>query len=114
MPAWQRRAASATHAALYVLMFAVPFSGWIYSSATGVSVVYLGLLPLPDLVAKDRALAGVLSAVHATLNFALFALVCMHAGAALRHQLVDRDAVLTRMLPFLRRFPASIDRPGPR
>jgi cytochrome b561 len=48
MPAWQRRAAAATHAALYVLMFAIPLSGWVYSSATGVSVVYLGLIPLPD------------------------------------------------------------------
>ena len=48
MPDWQRRAAAATHAALYVLMFAIPLSGWIYSSSTGVSVVYLGLVPLPD------------------------------------------------------------------
>ena len=91
--------AAATHAALYVLMFAIPLSGWIYSSATGVSVVYLGLVPLPDLVAKDKALAAVLGAVHGTLNFTLLALVIVHAGAALRHDFVDRDGVLARMLP---------------
>jgi cytochrome b561 len=103
MPEWQRRAAAATHAALYVLMLAVPLSGWIYSSSTGVSVVYLGLVPLPDLVAKDKALAAVLKAVHVTLNLGLVALVGVHAGAALKHHFVDRDAVLPRMLPFLRR-----------
>jgi cytochrome b561 len=102
MPVWQRRAASATHAALYVLMFAIPLSGWIYSSATGVSVVYLGLVPLPDLVPKDKAVAAILEAVHATLNFTLLLLVCVHAGAALRHEFARHDGVLPRMLPFLR------------
>ena len=103
MPEWQRRAAAATHAALYALMFAIPLSGWVYSSATGVSVIYLGLVPLPDLVPKDKAAAGILKAVHGTLNFTLLVLVCLHAGAALRHELVERDGVLPRMLPFLRR-----------
>lgn len=103
MPAWERRAATATHVALYVLMFAIPLSGWVYSSATGVSVVYLGLVPLPDLVPKDKAAAAILKVVHGALNFTLLMLVCLHAGAALRHQIVHRDGVLPRMLPFLRR-----------
>jgi cytochrome b561 len=66
-------------------------------------VVYLGLVPLPDLVGKDRTLAAILKAVHATLNFSLLALVFLHAGAALKHHVVDRDGVLARMLPFLAR-----------
>lgn len=103
MAPWQRRAASAAHGLLYALMLAVPVSGWIYSSSTGISVVYLGLVPLPDLVAKDRALAETLKAVHIGLNFALAALVFVHVGAALKHHWVDRDGVLPRMLPFLRR-----------
>jgi cytochrome b561 len=103
MPQWQQRAASAVHALLYALMLAIPVSGWIYSSSTGVSVVYLGLFPLPDLVGKDKALAETLKAVHVTLNFALAALVFVHVGAALKHHWVDRDGVLPRMLPFLRR-----------
>lgn len=103
MPEWQRRAAMLTHVCLYALMLAIPLSGWVYSSATGVEVVYLGLVPLPDLVAKDKALAAVLKAVHITLNFALLALVVVHSGAALKHHFVDRDGVLARMLPFLAR-----------
>ncbi len=103
MPEWQRRAAAAIHAALYVLMLAIPLSGWLYSSATGVSVVYLGLVPLPDLVPKDKALAAVLKLLHIMLNFTLLALVFVHTGAALKHHFVDRDGVLARMLPFLSR-----------
>jgi cytochrome b561 len=99
MPEWQRRAAALTHLLLYVLLLAIPVSGWLYSSATGVQVVYLGLIPLPDLVPKDKALAGVLKGAHVTLNFAMFALVCVHSAAALKHHFVDRDASLTRMLP---------------
>jgi cytochrome b561 len=103
MPDWQRKAARATHLLLYGLMLVIPLSGWLYSSATGVSVVYLGLVPLPDLVSKDKALAEVLKAVHVTLNFTLLALVFVHTGAAFKHHLVDRDGVLVRMVPFLRR-----------
>jgi cytochrome b561 len=99
MPAWQRRVAVVTHGLLYALLVAIPISGWLYSSATGVQVVYLGLLPLPDAVPKDKALAVLLRGVHFTLNFTLLALVCVHAAAALKHHFVDRDAVLTRMLP---------------
>jgi cytochrome b561 len=102
MPQWQQRAAAVAHRSLYALMLAIPLSGWLYSSATGVQVVYLGLVPLPDLLPKDKALAALLKALHATLNFTLFALVVLHSGAALWHHFVDRDGVLVRMLPFLR------------
>ena len=67
--------------------------------STGVQVVYLGLVPLPDLVPKDRELARALLILHLTLNFALFSLVCVHTAAALKHHFIDRDTVLTRMLP---------------
>jgi cytochrome b561 len=99
MPAWQHRAAVIAQVLLYVLLLVIPLSGWLYSSATGVQVVYLGLVPLPDLVARDRELGNVLQSVHVTLNFILLAVVCLHAAAALKHHFVDRDTVLTRMLP---------------
>ena len=104
---WQRRAAGISHVALYALLLVIPLSGWVYSSSTGVQVVYLGLIPLPDLVPKDKALAAVLRACHVTLNFTLLALVCVHAAAALKHHFVDRDTVLWRMLPAARPRPPS-------
>lgn len=102
VPAWQVRAARWGHGVLYALLVAIPISGWLYSSATGISVVYLDLIPLPNLVAKDRDLAGTLLTVHQALNFTLAVMVVVHAGAALRHHFVDRDGVLARMLPLRR------------
>ena len=99
LPAWQRRAAAAAHGVLYALIVAVPLSGWAYSSAAGEPIVYLGLWPLPDLVARDEALAAALKRVHQGLNFALLALVIAHVSAAIRHQFVDRDGLIGRMLP---------------
>jgi cytochrome b561 len=107
MRPWQRRAAAVSHALLYVLLFITPISGWLYSSATGVQVVYLGTFPLPNLVPKDRALADVLRLAHIGLNSLLFAVICIHVAAALKHHFVDRDTVLARMLPFMHRRDAA-------
>src|SRR5450830_183237 len=71
MPAWQRVAHHGTHHLLYLLFFAVPLIGWAYSSAAGFPVVLFGVLPLPDLVGPDKALA----------------------------ELIDRDGLINRMLP---------------
>ncbi|MDB5872971.1 MAG: cytochrome b [Ramlibacter sp.] len=99
MVSWQRRAAHATHWAMYVLFFAVPLAGWAYSCATGFPVVVFGVLPLPDLVAPDKALASALKTVHASLALSLGALIAVHIAAVIKHQLVDRDRILSRMLP---------------
>ena len=99
MPAWQRMTATATHHLLYLLMFAIPLSGWLMSSAKGFQTVWFGVLPLPDLLSKDKALGDALAEAHELLNFTMAALVLGHAGAALKHHLIDKDDVLTRMLP---------------
>lgn len=103
MPAWQHVAAELVHRLLYVLMIAVPLSGWLMSSAKGFQTVYFGVLPLPDLLAKNKELGDALTLVHKTLNFTLAGLVLAHIGAALKHHFVDRDDVLARMLPFIRK-----------
>ncbi len=100
MPAWQRRAAALMHGGLYVLMFAVPLSGYFYSLAAGVPVVYLGVLPLPVLMGPDPALKPVLKEVHEVLVYTMLAFVLIHVAAALKHQWVDRDGLLRRMLPW--------------
>ena len=102
MPAWQRAAAAASHHLLYVLFFAAPLSGWLFSSAAGFQTVYLGALPIPDLLEKNTELADVLKLVHRFSNYTLAALVVVHAAAAVKHHVVDRDDVLSRMLPFLK------------
>lgn len=96
-PAWEQTAANAGHLLLYVLMAAIPVSGWLMSSAQGVTTVYLGLWQLPDLLAKNEALGLLLLALHRILNDALLGAVALHVAAALKHHFVDRDGVLVRM-----------------
>jgi cytochrome b561 len=105
MAAWEKLAANATHYALYALIFIVPVSGWLMSSAKGFQTVWFGVLPLPDLVGKDKELGDLLLEVHKYLNFLLAGLVLAHIGAALKHHFIERDEVLARMVPFLRRKP---------
>jgi cytochrome b561 len=97
MPAWQRGAAHAVHWALYALFFAVPLVGWAYSSAAGYPVVLYGVLPLPDFVSPDKALAETVKPWHARLAYGLAALVLLHVAGALKHQWIDRDRLLSRM-----------------
>ena len=99
MPSWQQKLSHATHIALYVLFFATPLAGWGYSSAAGFQVVLYGLLPLPDWVPVSKELADTLKGIHKLCSFALAALVLLHVLAALKHQWVDRDGLLGRMMP---------------
>jgi len=101
VPPWQRIAAQAVHHLLYVLIIAIPLTGWLMSSAKGFQTVWFGVLPLPDLLDKNKEVGDALELVHKSLNFSMAALVGAHIGAAIKHHLVDRDEILARMLPFL-------------
>ncbi|KQO02168.1 MULTISPECIES: cytochrome b [Stenotrophomonas] len=99
-PTWQERIAEATHWLLYALMFAIPLSGWLYDSASGLRPFKLfGLFEMPKLVAPSEASAQVSHAIHEWGFWLLILVVLAHAGAALYHHLHQRDATLARMLP---------------
>jgi cytochrome b561 len=97
MPSWQRRLAKFGHGLLYVLMLAVPVAGWIYSNASGYPVVYLGVVPLPDLVERNKELADAWVQVHGNLAMILAVLIGLHVLAALQHQFIVKDGTLGRM-----------------
>lgn len=103
IPLWQQRAAHGVHHLLYVLLLGIPVSGWLMSSAKGVPVVYLGLIQLPDLLGKDKALGALLETAHAWLSYTLLTLIALHLAAVFKHHWVDRDDTLSRMLPALKR-----------
>lgn len=98
-PQWQQFTAHAGHGFLYVLIFAAPLSGWMMSSALGFPVVWFGVLPLPDLIDKNKELGELLKLVHQYLNYAFLVVVAGHALVAIKHQWLDRDGTLSRMLP---------------
>ncbi|WP_138514588.1 cytochrome b [Rhodoferax bucti] len=99
MPAWQTWAHHGTHHALYALFFLVPLIGWAYSSAAGFPIVVFGVLPLPDFVPADKALAEMIKPFHELSAFALIGLAGLHIAAALKHQWIDRDGLINRMVP---------------
>jgi len=99
MPSWQRWAAQIGHVGLYALMFLIPLSGWLMSSAAGYQVVYFGVLPLPDLIGKSESLARTFGGLHGLLNTILVVLLFAHIGAALKHAFIDRDDIVARMVP---------------
>ena len=99
MAAWERAAARLSHALLYALMIALPITGWIVNSASNIPFRIFWLIPLPAIVAPDKATADAVALVHGGLVALLALVLVAHIGAALRHHFVKRNKVLERMLP---------------
>ena len=98
-PTSQERIAAITHGALYVLMFALPLTGWLFNSAAGYPLQWFSWFNLPEIVARDPDLRELAKSLHENGFWLMLALVLAHAGAALYHHLFQHDATLTRMLP---------------
>ncbi|GAA6136285.1 YceI family protein [Arenicella sp. 4NH20-0111] len=98
MPAWQKNISHASHGLLYFTLFSLPITGWLMSSANAYSVSWFNLVPLPDLIVASESKADTLQWVHESLANFLAILAAIHIGAALKHHLIDRDSVLSRML----------------
>ena len=97
LPEWQKVIARFVHLCFYALMFALPVTGWIMSSAAGIPVSFFGLFELPDLVSYSDRLFRTFIEIHKWLGYALIVLILVHAGAALRHHLVLKDETLKKM-----------------
>lgn len=105
MPRWQRQAAAWSHRALYLLLLAMPLSGWILVSASplahmiGLKSKVFGRFVLPDPIGHgSHAIEHAAGGVHIASAIALGVLLAVHVVAALRHQFGARDGVLTRMI----------------
>jgi cytochrome b561 len=97
---YERVLANVTHAGLYILLFAMPVTGWMMTSARGFPVSWFNLFQLPDFVPKNQSLYNAMKETHDTLALALYAIVFLHVVAALKHHFVLKDDTLRRMLPF--------------
>lgn len=106
MPRWQKLLARTNHVLFYVLLLAMPLVGWAASSAAGRDIVWFGLFNWPLLpIGGGREMAGNLMDVHEAAAKLLIFLVVLHVIGALKHQFVDRDNVLHRMIPLIPRRP---------
>jgi len=99
MPAWQHVAHHGVQYLMYALFFIVPLIGWAYSSAAGFPIVVFGVIPLPDFVMPDKALAELIKPWHEISAIALVLLIMVHVAAAIKHQWIDKHALLQRMWP---------------
>ena len=97
---YERVLANFTHAALYILLFAMPLTGWMMSSARGFPVSWFGFFQLPDLVPKNKSIYDAMLETHEALQWVLYTVVALHVLAALKHHFMLKDNVLKRMLPF--------------
>ncbi len=111
MAGWERFGAKATHILFYLIMIVMPLTGWVVVSASkfGLPTLYWGLFEWPHLPFADMApdakagLEETFGEIHETLAYTTIALLVLHVGAALKHQIINHDNVLGRMLPFLKR-----------
>jgi cytochrome b561 len=102
LPPAARFAARAAHRLFYVVLLAMPISGWVYNSAANFPLQWFGLVQLPAIVAADKELKHLAHEVHEWLAWTLIALLLVHVAAALKHHFIDGDDTLRRMLPLAR------------
>lgn len=108
MTRWERTAAHSAHLVFYLLMVAMPLTGWAIVSASALNIPTLlyGTIPLPHLgFVHDLSLAGRhgvetgAGTTHVLLAYLFAGLIVLHVAAALKHQFLDRDEVMFRMMP---------------
>lgn len=111
MSLFERFAAHATHYAFYALMIGLPLSGWIMvsSATTQISTKLFKVITVPDFpgVTRTEYMEGLTEKAHGMLAIIMTILIVLHIGAALKHHFVNRDDVLTRMIPRLKPLPAK-------
>jgi cytochrome b561 len=109
VPAWQQRAAAISHVLLYACLLGMPLVGFLGSTYSGYPIRYFGIA-LPEWGYKSDSLKGFFSAAHLALAWVFMTLIALHTAAALKHLLIDRDAVFWRMWP---RIESDSARPTP-
>jgi len=98
LPTWQATAARLTHFLLYLLLFLMPLTGFLYTTLSGFPVPFLMVWDLAQYVPVNKPLGEWFKLAHLTLQWLLYATVLLHVAGALQHHLVRKDAVLRRML----------------
>lgn len=97
LPTIEKITARTTYAILYFFMFAVPFSGWLMSSAYGYPVSFFGLFVLPNIASPDKNMGHLYNQIHIYFAYTLLAVICIHVAGALKHHFIDKDNILRRI-----------------
>lgn len=97
---WERIAEYAGHGLLYLLLIAMPLSGWLMVSAAGKPPTFFNLfaIPMPGVAGNDT-LKHLGDSLHTIIAWTIIVIVSLHILAALRHHFFEKDDILLRMLP---------------
>ena len=95
---WEKLGAHMAHGLLLLAMFAIPISGYVISTAAGKGFSMFGLFEIPALLPKSEATRDLAIAAHYYIAYGLIAVIVLHAGAAIKHQIIDKHGTLKRML----------------
>jgi cytochrome b561 len=99
---FERAASGGVHALLYAVLIIMPVTGYLFVTLSDIDLSYFGIVHVPALTEPDKPAGKLFGAIHITLQWAIYALVAMHIGAALHHYFFRHNDVLARMLPSLR------------
>lgn len=98
LPKFEKIAAWAMHWVLYGFMFAMPFTGWLMTSAAGFPVSFFGWFTIPNLISPNEEHRKFFGMLHEWLAYGLIAAIILHTTAALKHHFIDKDEILRRMV----------------
>lgn len=98
LPWYERIAARLVHLAFYGFMLAMPITGWLLSSAAGLTPSFFGLFTVPTLIPPNEAQRQLFDITHEWLAYAFIATIALHIAAALKHHFIDKDNILRRMI----------------
>ncbi len=96
-PLWESIAARIVQVLFYILMFAMPLTGWLLTSSVGLPISFFGLFVMPTLIPANDGLRIVFLEIHKWLAYGLIATIILHVGAALKHHFIDKDDILRRI-----------------
>jgi len=95
---WEQLIALSVHRLHYLLMFTVMLSGYLIPTAEGVGIDIFGWFTIPATFTFDKQQADLIGTIHWTSAWSIIGLTMLHAGAALKHHIIDKDITLLRML----------------
>jgi len=102
---WETRAAHGVHAVLYIGVFSAIISGYLIATAKGAPVAVFDLFSVPATIHGLHRQEDLAGEFHYYITYGLIGLAALHALAALKHHLIDRNATLLRMLGMKRKEP---------
>jgi cytochrome b561 len=93
---WEVNISKFMHYFFYILMLLMPLSGWIMSNAKGYGVKLFGM-KMPFIVAKNKIIGDVAHEMHEVIAWILVFMIVIHVLAVIKHYVIDKENILTRM-----------------